>query len=116
MKNEYTDLKNKADLELDSLSRTIIKEKNNILEKISKIAKENTSGEIQEEYAEEDIIDSEEHEIFQNLELTKDDEIKAYNQLNRTILFYAERKIKKQSITIKSLNGKIIGLIQDIFD
>jgi hypothetical protein len=113
LRGGYTNFKSIVDNNLDSILDGIYKKNSKILDEISTIIKMNSKDDgngDDELYV--DTLDIDDTDEIQNKLLTKDDKTRAYQQLRRAVVSYAERKVRSQAISAKSINGQIIEKIK----
>jgi hypothetical protein len=113
LRDEYTNFKDIVDNKLDSIVENTYKMNSNILADISTIIKMNSKdGDISDEELDDDTPDIDDTDELQNKSLTKDDKARAYQQLRRAVVHYAERKARSETISAMSINGQIIEKIK----
>jgi len=113
MRDEYTNFKSIVDNKLDSIVDNIYKKNSNILDEISTTLKMNSKdSDISDDELDDDTLDIDNIDVIKIKSLKKDDKARAYQQLRRAVVYYAERKARSQPITAKSINGQIIEKIK----
>lgn len=114
VREDVLQLRNTTDIKLDQFVNKIIREKKDILDQISEIIKESKSAGIKdEENLDEELEESGEAESQDILELTDDEKVQANQRLKTALLLFAERKIKRQTISSKGITSAIIDLLKN---
>ncbi|MCZ7616469.1 MAG: hypothetical protein M5T52_23660 [Ignavibacteriaceae bacterium] len=114
VREDVLQLRNTTDIKLDQFVNKIKREKKDILDQISEIIKESKSAEIKdEESLDEELDESGEAESQDILELTDDEKVQANQRLKTALLLFAERKIKRQTISSKGISSAIIDLLKN---